>query len=138
MSDSNPKITLTGIGILTKLAIMHYFPEGYGIEICNIPEDKRPLNPQDGIEIAPNLKLRLAQKEDAEFLSFYPSSIDSPIQYSLKDYVLECSIETEETPEAQGEASEKIRHIINSAITALRLLKQGIHRHKRHPIHNHT
>lgn len=125
MNSSKRKITLTGVGILTKFNLFHYTNKGAGAEVRFLPKKERPVNPQKGIEIAPNLKLRLANKEDVEFLSFYPTSIDSTIQYSLKDYVLEYSIETVDTPEAQGEASEKIRHMVNSTITALRLLKHG-------------
>jgi hypothetical protein len=125
MSGSKPKVTVTGVGILSKFVIMHYFPEGYGIGLRNVPADKRPLDPQKGIEIAPNLRIRLASKEDVDFLSRYSTSTDSPIQYSLQEYVLECSEDTEDNPEARTEASHRIRRTINNTITALRLLKHG-------------
>jgi hypothetical protein len=125
MNDSKPRITLSVVGILSKLVIMHYFPEGYGVGLRNVPLDKRPFDPQKGIEVAPNLRIRLANKEDVDFLSRYPTSMDTPIQYSLQDYVLECSIETEDSSEAILEAWGKIEQTIISAVTALRLFKRG-------------
>lgn len=125
LSRSKPKVDLTGVGILSRFAIMHYYSDQSGVDARIVKDEDKVLDLKGGILIGPNLKLRLASKEDADFLSVYPTSIESVIQYSLHDYVLQCSLEVDDDSKVLGTASRKIRHIISSAVAAFRLLKSG-------------
>ena len=125
MSNSKPRVKLTGIGILSRLAVMHYYTDQAGIDVRAVKEEDRVVDVSAGIEITHNLKLRLASKEDAEFLAVFPISIESIIQYSLNDYVLEYSLDANDDSKSVGEASDKIRRMINSTVLAFRMLKPG-------------
>lgn len=125
MGISRPKLNLTGIGILSKLVIMHYFSDQAGIDARAVKDIDKVVDLKQGIKIAPDLKLRLASEQDANFLGIYPTSMESVIQYSLRHYVLECSLEVDDNSKALGDAYEKIRRMINSGIMGFRLLKPG-------------
>ena len=120
-----PKANIAGIGILSRFVVMHYFSEQFGVDARAVKEEERVVDPKKGIEIGSNMKLRLVSKEDADLLAIYPISVESFIQYSLNDYVLECSLNVNDDSKARGDASHKIRHMIRSTVTTLRLLKPG-------------
>lgn len=125
MDGSKPKVNLTGIGLLSRLAIMHYFSDKAGIDARAVKDKDKVVDLKQGIEIAPNLKLRLASIRDESVLATYPTSIESVIQYFLREYVLECSLDVEDNSRAIGDTYQKIRHMINSGIMGFRLLKPG-------------
>lgn len=125
MTNLTPKMTITGIGILSdRFHILHYKGD-VGIDIRATLEKDRPVDLKKGIDITPNLRLRFANKEDAELLAAFSPSEKSLIPYSLNHYVLECSFETEGIPEKSAETEHKIKHTIDSAALAFRLLKAG-------------
>lgn len=125
MNDSQPKVILTGIGILSKLAFLYYFSDEYGVDARVVKEMKKIGDLKKGIEIGSNVKLRVTSRGDTDSLAIYPTSIDSFMQYSLHDYVLESSLEVDDNSQEIGRASDRIRHSIRSAIVALRILKPG-------------
>jgi hypothetical protein len=125
MTSSMLKIRVTGIGILSpRFHILHY-KGNVGIDIRATLEKDRPIDLKKGIEITPNLRLRFTNKEDADLFSVFNPSGNSIIPYSLNQYVLECSLETENTSEKPAETQRRIKHSIDSVALAFRLLKAG-------------
>jgi hypothetical protein len=125
MANTTPKTKITGIGILNgRFSILHYKGDA-GIDIRASLEKDMPIDFKKGIEIAPNLKLRFTKKEDLDlFTTFNPPLAQAIIPYSLGHYVLEGSLETKSKPE-KSRTEQKIKHDIDSAALALRLLKPG-------------
>lgn len=123
MKSSQSRINLTGIGLLSKFNLMHYYSNEVGVE-ARVVEDKDKIGDlKVGIEIIPNLRLRLASKEDVNLLAPYSIMRETSLWFTLQNYVLECSLEVEEQERAIG--YRKMIHIIKSAVLGLRLLKPG-------------
>jgi hypothetical protein len=127
MSPQN-KVKITGIGLLSDFHLFHYSGDvgcevGVGFAINGKKQDFSDFS--NGVQLAPNVKLRFSSKEDSEMLSFFPTSPKSVMQYCLNKYVLECSIESEDNLKEIAETKEKIYKRISDVITALRLLRAG-------------
>jgi hypothetical protein len=127
MSSQN-KVKITGIGLLSDFHLFHYSGDvgcevGVGFAIDGKKQDFSDFS--NGVQLAPNLKLRFSSKEDFDMLSFFPTSPKSIMQYCLNKYVIECSIECKHSPKFIAETKQKICKQIGDIITALRLLKAG-------------
>lgn len=104
---------------------MYYYSNDVGVE-ARVVEDKEKIGDlKAGIEIVPNLRLRLASKKDANLIAPYLRMREtSPsLWFTLENYVLEGSLEVYE--QERGNAHRKIVHMIKSAVLGLRLLKPG-------------
>lgn len=122
------KVKITGIGLLSDFHLFHYSggvgcEVGVGFAIDGKKQDFSDFS--NGVQLAPNMKLRFSSKEDSEMLSFFPTSPKSIMQYCLNKYVIECSIESEDNSEIIADTKEKIYQQISDVVTALRLLKAG-------------
>ena len=105
--------------------IIHYDNEDVGMDIRGFPEKDRSIDLKTGIEIAPNLKIRFASKEDADLLAPFNPPKDSIVHCTLNQYVLECTIEVEDSSETSAKTQHHITRTIDSAVQALRLFKAG-------------
>ena len=121
MKGSQSRTNITGIGLLSKFTLMYYYSNEFGVD-ARVVEDKDKIGDlKVGIEIVPNLRLRLASKEDANLMAPYLIMRETSLWFTLQDYVLECFLEVDEQELEKG--YRKMVHMIKSAVLSLRLLK---------------
>jgi hypothetical protein len=121
MKGSQSKTNIAGIGLLSRFTLMYYYSNDVGVD-ARVVEDKDKIGDlKVGIEIAPNLRLRLASEEDANLMAPFLIMRETSLWFTLQNYVLECLLEVDEQELAIG--YRKMVHMIRSAVLGLRLLK---------------
>lgn len=128
MTETKPKLKLTFIDLLTPFRLL-YDDSGFGIDLqiakymLGTAEAVKHIDLDKGLELGSGVLLRLSTKEDVEQLKPFSEPIGNPIRANA--YVLESTIESEDSPMPYSEAWEQVDNRINCVINALRLLKPG-------------
>lgn len=131
MADVAKKVTLSTIGLLSKMELQYVAPEGYKIDIRYAQSNKAAATALEtvgdlkkGIAIGPNVILRLSSQEDAELLQRFVD-FTGRLRNELSVYVLESSIDIDSEPNnpTNSEKQDNLTTNIKNVVTAFRLLK---------------